>query len=223
MASVQNQAPDGAQRPDGRFASSNSDAPSKSALAKATGISLLVALLLLFAFVLPAEYGFDPLKTGAALKLTGISQTEEPKKGAVATPAPGKSGVYRSEPKTYKVESEDFSLRPGEGMEMKYHMQKGAEMVYAWKADARLAYEFHGEPDQKPSKDYFESYELNDKVGADSSFGSFTAPSTGIHGWFWQNKTKKEVMFHLTVAGFFDSAKMMSGGSTDEMTIEDAK
>ena len=41
--------------------------PSKSALAKATGIALLAALLLLFTVVLPAEYGFDPLRTGAAL------------------------------------------------------------------------------------------------------------------------------------------------------------
>jgi hypothetical protein len=28
---------------------------------------------------------------------------------------------------------------------------------------------------------------------------------------------------HLTVAGFFDSAKMMAGGNPEEMTIEDAK
>ncbi|HEY3826288.1 MAG TPA: hypothetical protein VGL82_17100 [Bryobacteraceae bacterium] len=199
------------------------EAPSKGALARATGISLLVALLLLFTVVLPAEYGFDPLKTGAALKLTGISRTEEVKKGAAPTPALGKTGVYRSEPKIYKVESEDFTLNPGEGMEMKYHMQKGAEMVYGWKANGKLAYEFHGEPDQKPNKDYFESYELNDKIGADSSYGSFTAPTAGIHGWFWQNKGKKDVQFHLTVAGYFDSAKMMAGGSPEEMTIDDAK
>jgi hypothetical protein len=50
------------------------------------------------------------------------------------------------------VESEDFALSPGEGMEMKYHTQKGAEMVYGWKASANPAYEFHGEPDQKPRK-----------------------------------------------------------------------
>jgi hypothetical protein len=199
------------------------EAPSKSALAKATGIALLVALLLLFAVVLPAEYGFDPLKTGAALRLTGISQTPEVKRGAVPTPALGKTGVYRAEPGIYKVESEDFTLNPGEGMEMKYHMQKGAEMVYGWKANGKLAYEFHGEPDQKPNKDYFESYELDDKVGKDASYGSFTAPTTGIHGWFWQNKGKKDIQFHLTVAGFFDSAKMMAGGNPEEMTIEDAK
>ena len=121
------------------------------------------------------------------------------------------------------MDSEDFSLRPGEGMEMKYHMLKGAGMVYAWKADGKLLFEFHGEPDQKPSKDYFESYELDDQVGKDSSYGSFTAPSTGIQGWFWQNKISKEVMFHLTVAGFFDSAKMMADGDSTDMPVEDAK
>jgi hypothetical protein len=199
------------------------EAPSKSVLAKATGISLLVALLLLFTVVLPAEYGFDPLKTGAALKLTGISQTPEVKRGAAPTPAPGQTGVYTSEPGIYKVESEDFTLSPGEGMEMKYHMQRGAGMVYAWKANGKLAYEFHGEPDQKPNKDYFESYELDDKIGKDASYGSFTAPTTGIHGWFWQNKGRKDVQFHLTVAGFFDSARMLAGGNPEEMPIEDAK
>jgi hypothetical protein len=199
------------------------EAPPTRAIVKATLIALAVALVILFTAVLPAEYGIDPLRTGKALGLTGISQTPEVKKGAVPTPAPGKTGVYTSEPGIYKVESEDFSLSPGEGMEMKYHMQKGAEMVYGWKANANLAYEFHGEPDQKPSKDYFESYELNDKPGKDSMYGSFTAPTTGIHGWFWHNTSKKEVSFHLTVAGFFDSAKMMAGGNPEEMTIEDAK
>ena len=173
------------------------DAPSKSALAKATGIALLVALLVLFIAVLPAEYGFDPLHTGAALGLTGISQAGdgEVKGRATATAAPGQAGVYTSQPKIYKVDSQDFSLRPGEGVEMKYHMEKGAGMVYGWKASGKLTFEFHGEPDQKPSKDYFESYQLDDKIGKDASYGSFTAPSTGIHGWFWQNNYTGPVVF----------------------------
>ena len=200
------------------------DAPSKSALAKATGIALLVALFLLFTTVLPAEYGFDPLKTGSALGLTGISQAQVKEvKGAAPTPAPGQTGVYTPEPKIYKVDSQDFQLRPGEGVEMKYHMQKGAEMVYGWKADGKLTFEFHGEPDQKPNKDYFESYELDNKVGKDAFYGSFTAPSTGIHGWFWQNKGSTPVQFHLNVAGFFDSAKMYVDGSPEDVPVEDAK
>src|SRR5205807_542207 len=98
----------------------STEGPTKSALVKATGIALLVALVLLFTAILPAEYGFDPLKTGTLLGLTGLSQTPEVKKGAAPTPAPGKTGVFRAEAGIYKVESEDFSLRPGEGMEMKY-------------------------------------------------------------------------------------------------------
>ena len=181
---------------------------------------------LLFAAVLPAEYGYDPLKTGKLLGLTGIAASNaDPNANgrAVVTSAPGQTGVYSSQPKTYKVDSEDFSLMPGEGVEMKYHMMKGAQMVYAWKADGKLLYEFHGEPDQKPSKDYYESYDLDDKAGKTESYGSFTAPSTGIHGWFWQNKGDKDVKFHLTVSGFFDSAKMYVDGKPEDVPVDDAK
>ena len=202
----------------------NINPPSKRALAKATGIALLVALLLLFTAVLPAEYGLDPLKTGKALGLTGISQAPVKEvKGATPTPAPGQTGVYTPQTKIYKVYSDDFQLRPGDSVEMKFHMQKGAGMLYGWKANAKLTFEFHGEPDQKPNKDYFESYELDDKVGKEASYGSFTAPSTGIHGWFFKNKSEKDIQFHLTVAGFFDSAKMFAGGPPDDVPVDDAK
>jgi len=201
----------------------NMNAPSKGALAKATAVALLVALVLLFTAVLPAEYGFDPLRTGAALGLTGISETGEVQGGAAAAPAPGQTGVYTPQSRIYKVDSQDFVLHPGDGVEMKYHMEKGAGMVYAWKAAGNLTFEFHGEPDQKPNKDYFESYELDDKTGKSAAYGSFTAPSTGIHGWFWQNKSDKPIEFHLSVAGFFDAAKMFTGGQPEDVPVEDAK
>ena len=44
-------------------------------LARATLISVIVALLLLVTLVLPAEYDIDPLGTGAALGLTGLSRS----------------------------------------------------------------------------------------------------------------------------------------------------
>jgi hypothetical protein len=197
--------------------------PSKGALVKATGIALAVALVILFVAILPAEYGIDPLKTGRLLGLTDLAKSAEPAAPAGSRATPAQTGIYTAQPKIYKTDSEDMTLRPGEGVEVKYHMQKGAGMVYGWKADAKLQFEFHGEPDQKPKPDYFESYLLDDKVGQDQSYGSFTAPSTGIHGWFWQNKGKKEVNFHLTTAGFYDSAKMMAGGPGEDLTIEDAK
>jgi hypothetical protein len=202
------------------------ETPSKAAIVKATVIALAVALLILFTAVLPAEYGIDPLRTGKALGLTGISKaTDTASANATAGRAtPVQTGIYTAQPGTYKVDSEDLALTPGEGVEIKYHMQKGAAMVYSWKADGKVQFEFHGEPDQKPRPDYFESYELDNKVGRDSSSGSFTAPTTGIHGWFWENKGKKEVKIHLTTAGFFDSAKMYSDDPKGEpLSIEDPK
>jgi hypothetical protein len=199
-------------------------APSKKTLMKATGIALIVAVLILFTAVLPAEYGLDPLRTGKVLGLIGLAAADNSKGRATATPAPGQTGVYTPQSKIYKVDSEDFQLRPGDGVEMKYHMQQGASMVYGWKAKGKLMFEFHGEPDVKPTKDYYESYELDDKVGKTESYGTFTAPKTGIHGWFWQNKTDKDVEFHLSTAGFYDTAKMFSGSPTgDDVPIEDAK
>jgi hypothetical protein len=201
--------------------------PTKQAIAKATGIAFVVALVILFTAVLPAEYGIDPLKTGALLHLTDLAKATEakpePKAAVGARPIAAPAGIYTAQSNSYKVDSEDLSLMPGEGVEIKYHMQKGAGMVYSWKATGNIAYEFHGEPDNKPNKDYFESYELNDQVGKDRSSGSFTAPTTGIHGWFWENKGKKQVDIHLTTAGFYDSAKMYAGEKPDELEIQDPK
>jgi len=196
-------------------------APGKRAIVKATLVALSVALVLLFTAILPAEYGFDPLGTGRLLRLTGIAQADS-NAGGRATAA--QSGIYTSQKGTYRVDSEDIALHPNEGLEIKYHMQKGAALIYAWKADGPLQFEFHGEPDQKPKPDYFESYLLDNKAGRDQFYGSFIAPSTGVHGWFWQNKTKKDVRMHLSVSGFFDVAKMYDAGAPpEELATEEAK
>jgi|SRR6266566_6124418 len=215
------------------------EAPSKQKLAMAAAVAILIAVVVLFTTVFPSEYGFDPLGTGALLGLTSLSRaaaaqpevttdSAAPQPPAVqpADAAPAalvQTGSYTAQPKIYKVDGEDMLLRPGQGVEIKYHMQKGAVMVYAWKANGKLMFEFHGEPDQKPNKEYFDSYELDNKVGKDHSYGSFTAPSTGIHGWFWENKNDKDIEFRLTTAGFYDSAKMFAGGAPEDMPVEDVK
>jgi hypothetical protein len=93
-------------------------------------------------------------------------------------------------------------------MEIKYNMRKGAGLAYSWTSSATLFYEFHGEPNVKPAgkegTDYYESYDLDDKVGKAESHGTFVAPSTGIHGWFWENKSDKPVNLKLVTAGFYD-------------------
>ena len=118
-------------------------APSKQAIAKATGIALAVALVILFTAVLPAEYGIDPLKTGKLLHLTDLAKATESKaesKPVGARPVAAPAGIYTAQSGIFKTDSEDLSLMAGEGVEIKYHMQKGAGMLYSWKATAPVAF-----------------------------------------------------------------------------------
>jgi hypothetical protein len=196
--------------------------PSKQKLAKATIVAALVAIVILFVAILPAEYGIDPLGTGAALGLTSLSEAAA---AGPITPVtvPVLPGVYTAQPKTYKVDTEEINLSPGMGVEIKYHMEKGGGMIYSWKATGPVMFEFHGEPDQKPNKDYYDSYELVDKVGKTESHGSFTAPSTGIHGWFWENKGDQAVKVTLHTAGFYDSIKYFGASGEEELPAEDVQ
>jgi hypothetical protein len=205
-------------------------APSKKAIAKATIGALLVAAVLLVTAVLPAEYGIDPLGTGKALHLTDLSKADAAKseKPAEATAKPGEpiatimpvlepspdggapvmKGTFIAQPGRYKIDSREIKIKPGEGMEIKYNMKKGAGFVYSWIASDKLQFEFHGEPNVKPAgkqgTDYYETYDIDTQVGKDQAHGTFVAPSSGIHGWFWENKTSNEVTLKLVSAGFYD-------------------
>jgi hypothetical protein len=205
------------------------DVPSLGKIVAATVGALIVACVILVTVVLPAEYGIDPLGTGKALGLGDLARATEPaRSNAPETPAaagevasiapvleppvngeaPRVRGAFIAQPGRYQFDSREITLAPGEGMEIKYNMKKGAGLVFSWTASANLAFEFHGEPNVKPAgkegTDYFESYELDDKTGKDQSHATFLAPSTGIHGWFWENKTDKDVTLKLVSAGFYD-------------------
>jgi hypothetical protein len=206
------------------------EVPSLRKIVAATVAALIVAGVILVTVVLPAEYGIDPLGTGKALGLGDLARATEPApaNGATEIPAaagevasiapvlepaangeaPKVRGAFIAQPGRYQIDSREMTLAPGEGMEIKYDMKKGAGLVFSWTASANLAFEFHGDPDVKPAgkagTDYFESYELDDKTGKDQSHATFVAPSTGIHGWFWENKTDKNVTLKLVSAGFYD-------------------
>ena len=186
--------------------------PSKARLIRATLISLLVAAFIFVAFVLPAETGKDPLHTGALTGLTSLAQASPVGGGSAPAEerqAPIVHGVFVAQPASYKIDSRELDLAPGSGMEIKYHLQQGGAMVYSWTASDTARYEFHGEPDVKPAgagSDYYESYdnEMGKGKGAKSVSGSFIAPTTGIHGWFWENLTDQPMKIKLVTAGFYD-------------------
>jgi hypothetical protein len=194
--------------------------PSAVKIIAATGFALITAALILILFVLPAEYGIDPLGTGKALGLIDLVRAaDKPVPGAdgasispvlVPSPAgdaPMVKGAFIAQPNRFQFDSRELTLAPGEGLEIKYNMKRGAGLIYSWTANGTLSFEFHGEPNVKPTgregTDYYESYEVDD-AGKDQDNGTFLAPSTGIHGWFWKNGNKQAVTLKLVSAGFYD-------------------
>ena len=174
----------------------SAEGPSARQIAAATAIAVAVAAVVLVAAILPAEFGRDPLGTGKALGLLDLYNANA---DAVRPPAVAESLSAR--PRTYNIDSSDLTLGPGAAFEYKYRMEKGAGMVYAWKATGRVKYEFHGEPVDRTLK--VETYEKHE---GDYASGSLTAGFTGIHGWYWENPGDREVTISVTSAGFFTSA-----------------
>jgi hypothetical protein len=180
--------------------------PSTRNLIRATAIAVAVAAVVLVTVVLPAEYGLDPLGTGKVLGLTVLTDP-------VAAPPPvvgdgevklipvqnGPAALYPSE---FRVDSRRLVLGPYEYIEFKYRLEQGATMLFSWKASGDVAHDFHGDADGAPA-DASQSYDKQTRRSAD---GTFIAPFSGIHGWFWENPGGEEMAIALTAAGFFTTA-----------------
>ena len=177
--------------------------PSKRQLAIASGLALVTAVVILVTAVLPAEYGIDPLGTGAAMGLTvlaspaAVTEEPEPPTGAPLTPIQeGPVANYSSE---YKSDAVEFSLGPYEYVEYKYDLEKGASLLYSWTASAPVIQEFHGDAAGSDGK-HPQSYEKNQKRSAS---GALVAPFSGIHGWYWENPGADTITIKVTSAGFY--------------------
>jgi len=172
-------------------------------IALAAGAALLAAGLILVMFVLPAEYGVDPLGTGARLGLVQLGVTGQQVAALNAAASAGGAGqgaIVVGQERPFHEETVDFKLAPHEGMEYKYRLEKGEALLYTWSATAAVNYELHAEPDGAPSG-YAQSYEKRPAISQAS--GTLTAPFTGIHGWYWENSGGQEITVTLRTAGFY--------------------
>ena len=195
----------------------------KQRIGVAAGAALLVAGLLLVMVVLPAEYGIDPLGTGRRLGLTAIASPpavtesiETPTNPEEALMIPAQRGPVGEYPRPFKTDVYEVVLAAREGIEYKYHLEKGAAMFYAWTAGAPVIYDFHGErsglvSDGGPSS---ESYDKGTRARAT---GSFSAPFGGIHGWYWENTGSAPVTVRLTSSGFYNSAVVIHPNGTRKL------
>ena len=159
-------------------------------LFKATLLSIGVAAVVLITVVLPAEFDLDPLGTGAALGLTGLSRTEPD--ALIAQPSP------------HRRETMVFELSPFESVEYKYRLEQGAGLVFSWHATGEVVFDFHAEPDGAEAG-YAEGFEQGRDIARN---GTYVAPFSGIHGWFWENRGTDLVVVTLHASGFADGASL---------------
>jgi len=156
------------------------------------GVSIVVALLALLLFILPAEYGVDPLGAGDAFGIKGMSGYSV--------------SALSLEEGTFREDHVEFPLGPFESIEYKYTMQAGQAMVYSWQAEGEVVFDFHGHEEGTDEED-----SVSFSVGrAAAQHGTYVAPYSGIHGWFWENRGAQEVTVKLTSRGFFSTSTTFS-------------
>lgn len=193
----------------------------KRELLRGTFLAAIVAAVILAVAVLPAEYGIDPTGAGHALGLTKLhaaevapaamqkeapelpGQAPVPKGSTVSAVGEERALTISSKPLVpYRADEMEVVLAAGKGVEVKTHLAKGATLIYSWKTKnaEKVNHDFHGEP-VNAKENEFESFILED--GVIESRGTLVAPFTGVHGWYWKNKTSEPVTVVLRASGFY--------------------
>ncbi len=150
-----------------------------------------LAVVLLITVVGPAEFGIDPTGLGKKIGLTVLAKPlEQNAKTAISCPA--------GEELENWLDVVIITVPAASGLEYKFHLNKDAQLEYAWTTDGnKLYFDFHGEPAGDTSG-YFKSY----KEATNNQFkGVLKAPFTGSHGWYWENKTQTPVQVTLKTKG----------------------
>ncbi len=173
-------------------------------------MAVMVAGLVLVAWVLPAEYNLDPLGTGKWLGLTGLASSS---KGSTFEQS---GATHRAQEQGFTSDEIHYELTPFASVEYKYHMAEGQTLVYQWRANGDLVFDLHSEEEGSNPEDAISFSTGRNSRGS----GSYTAPYTGIHGWFWENRGPETVNFSLNTAGFIDSAILYEGGFANPRALD---
>jgi hypothetical protein len=200
-------------------------APSAKKLIIGSTVVVAVATIALVVFILPAEYGIDPTGAGDALGITQLSGGEENiylERGqarenvlfsldgsaepneALLRKTLTDNGIAFPANATINSDRYKIELLPYEGIELKYVLAQGAPMIFAWRATAQVNYDMHAHPFEG-GVDLTESYAITD---APAQTAVYVAPFTGIHGWYWQNRTLEPVTLTLDATGAFTGSKI---------------
>ncbi len=192
--------------------------PSSRTLLRSTLMALAVAGAVLVGFVLPAEYGVDPVGIGRLFGLTeggriklALARAAEETTAVEASDATDSTAATNAATsaavsgQTWR-DSMTVTLAPGKGIELKLAMRKGQKATYQWRATSPdVTYNAHGEP-PNAAKGFAHSY---GRGLSDGEQGDLVAAFDGVHGWFWRNRSAGPVSITLQTRGEYQTLKQI--------------
>ena len=174
--------------------------PTKT-LVRSLVASVLIAIVALVAFVLPAEYHIDPFGIGEMLGIEGMSGYDV----SALT-------IEASDPVADTIV---LPLAPFESVEYKFTLQQGQALVYQWRSQAEVVFDLHSEEAGTDPEDA-----VTFSAGrAASQQGTYVAPFDGLHGWFWENRGSQEVEVTLTTTGYARQATLFNASGAFERPL----
>lgn len=190
--------------------------PSRRRLLTTTLVAVAVAVVILTTIVLPAEYGVDPTRVGRLLGLTSMGQAKSvaASSGAAGVaPAEGDTSVMHDHKRKWFSGRVEIEVVGREELEYKAALAKGEPLLYEWTVSGGpLYFEFHGEPTEGEwPEGFYQSYQIGEASEAEA--GSFVAPFTGNHGWYWRNESNNTVTITLQAAGYYTSLGRVGEGN----------
>ena len=186
--------------------------PSSRRLLLSTAIAAAAAILILVTIVLPAEYAIDPLRTGKLLGLTAMAEAKGGFAARAVNASQGPADAMHAHPRKFYTGRIEIAVNPREELEYKARLAKGEPLLYSWKVQGgAVYYEFHGEPTEgKWPKGYFQSYQIGQRSAQEQ--GSFVAPFTGQHGWYWRNLGDEPITIVLEAHGYYTKLGRVESG-----------
>lgn len=184
-------------------------------LMKSVIIAFIIGSLVFITAILPAEYGKDPFGTGKLfgfdklynkeninqlnfkqIKLKDVGSKPDVIKPIEANnPAPAKQFEIIEDSIIVKIPAK-------KGIEYKFKMLKYGSTKYEWHSTNKeiVFLDFHGEVKEKnpPKNVFYESYTV---AYSNNMGGTFTAPFTGKHGWYFKNLSDKEITITIKLKG----------------------
>ncbi|WP_419900803.1 hypothetical protein [Roseomonas sp. USHLN139] len=122
---------------------------------------------------------------------------------ASAAPATAPAAAAQQMPPGQRSDEVTITLRPNQGLEVKMQMKEGDQVNYAWRTEGGpVNFDTHGEP-PNAVRGFYHGYKTGRGVNGDE--GSLRAALDGSHGWFWRNRSGREVTVTLRTTGYYSS------------------